>query len=66
MEGIMMQKWNSEQSIVFAAVILQHKKGVRLFKDVWCCMMHRMDLWEKKKLCVLVEDTTNHSEARNH
>eukprot|EP00957_Ditylum_brightwellii_P156629 11921150-Ditylum_brightwellii.AAC.1 len=33
--GIIGQKWSSEQVIVYAGVILQCKKGVKTYKDVW-------------------------------
>jgi hypothetical protein len=55
--GARNRRWNSERPLVFAAVILQTKTGVRRAGDIRRRLTARMDLWTKGRFAALVDDT---------
>jgi hypothetical protein len=42
--GVQAHTWNSEQPLVFVAVVLQTTPGVKRARDIWKRLTHRMDL----------------------
>ena len=62
--GVCKRRWNSEQTLVFAHVILMNTPGARQAKDIRAMISWRMDLWEEGQHAGLVGDTEAEGAAR--
>ena len=54
--GIRDRRWNSERTMIFAAVILQKAKGVTKAKDIRARLKSRLDLWDQGGPIALIDD----------
>ena len=55
LRDVRLRRCNSEQLIVFVAVVLQTSHGVRAAKDIRRVIDTRMDLWQQGKAAAMVE-----------
>ena len=56
LRDVRLRKHNSERVIIFVAVVLQTRHGVRAAKDIRRLIETRMNLWDEGKEAAMVED----------